>query len=75
MDEKEEYLKDQAASRAELNEAIEDVILCTDYYTICCEQSSPVTMDAGKELDEARAKLNSLLDVLYGRLYLAECPF
>lgn len=75
MDDKEAYLKDNEASRAELNEAIDDVIMCTDYYTISCEQSSPTVNAAGRELDEAKARLNALLDILYARLYLAECPF
>lgn len=75
MDEKELYIKDNEASRSELNEAIDDLIMCSDFYTIACEQSHPEVIEIGRELDEAKARVNSLLDVLYGRLYLAECPF
>lgn len=75
MDEKELYIKDNEASRAELNEAIDDLLMCTEYYTTCCEQSSPVVLDAALEVNEARTKLHLLLDILYARLYLAECPF
>ena len=75
MDEKETYLKDNEASRAELNEAIEDLEACADIYAIACDHSESSVIESGKQLDEARAKVNSLLDVLYARLYLAECPF
>lgn len=62
MDEKETYLKDNEASRAELDEAIDDYAIALSDY----EEA---------ESDEQRAKVHALLDILYARLYLAECPF
>lgn len=69
MDEKEEYLKDQAASRAELNEAIRE-------YTECFANTQEGWLWKTPNLvHEKEAALNALLDTLYLRLYLAECPF
>lgn len=70
MDEKEEYLKDQAASRAELNEAINDYAM--DYAATCHDMADKFDTENFKR---SEIKVNSLLDVLYARLYLAECPF
>lgn len=58
MDEKETYLKDNEASRAELEQAIERF-------------GSAVSDD----IETTRYEVHALLDVLYARLYLAECPF
>ena len=75
MDEKETYLKDNEASRAELNEAIDDYAVAFSDY----EQDMLTTINSGGtpvfQFDEQRAKVQALLDVLYARLYLAECPF
>lgn len=72
MDEKELYIKDNEASRAELNEAIN--VLLREYasYSRGMDISN---MSDGSRFLAARKGVDSLLDVLYGRLYLAECPF
>ena len=75
MDEKEEYLKDNETSRAELNGALDEYALCFAEY----EKSRLFTETNGgnskPHYQEHLDKVNSLLDILYARLYLAECPF
>jgi len=81
MDEKELYIKDNEASRAELNEAIQEMMY--ELRDLDCRKQAHHTglMNFSKEelsrdkFDALESRVNSLLDVLYGRLYLAECPF
>lgn len=70
MDEKELYIKDNEASRAELNEAIEEYLM--DYASTCHDLADSRDRE---DYQRSKEKVDALLDVLYGRLYLAECPF
>jgi len=80
MDEKELYIKDSEASRAELNEAINEL----KYATAALVDKLPKTLlgtdlesirEIQARVDRAEHNIQSKLDILYGRLYLAECPF
>lgn len=75
MDEKELYIKDNEASRAELNEAIDEYAICFAEYEKDRTFAEANGGNSKPHYLEHLDKVNSLLDVLYGRLYLAECPF
>jgi peptidoglycan hydrolase CwlO-like protein len=79
MDEKETYVKDNEASRAELNEAISELKYATADLADKLGWSTlgePTSVkNAQTRLDAAEVAIQSKLDILYARLYLAECPF
>jgi hypothetical protein len=70
MDEKELYIKDNEASRAELDEAIDKYLM--DYGSTCHDLADSRDREYCRRSKE---ELDALLDILYARLYLAECPF
>ena len=75
MDEKELYINDNEASRAELNEAIEDYALSFARFEQGKLFAETNGGNSAPPYEERLAEVNRLLDILYGRLYLAECPF